>query len=214
MKFYIIKRLFFVVIILINSLALFAQNTGTNVPPGGSPANDTLKSKKGPAFKVRIIDGAPMTSARNIVDNIAAVKDFSILSNALKVAALDETFQSNGPFTVFAPVDSAFKKLPKDKLDSLLDPKNKISLTNILTYHAIAGKLSSKDMEKQIRAGKGQAVFTTLAGGKLTATINQNRNIVLTDESGGQSIISSFDIEQSNGILHVLTSVLIPKTRI
>lgn len=155
-----------------------------------------------------------MSAASDIVANIKSSKDFTTLFKALDTAELTETFRSKGPLTIFAPDNGAFDKLPKGKLDSLFNPQNKLNLTNLLTYHALAGKISSKDIEKQIKAGNGQATFVTLAGSKLTARINENRNIVLTDESGGQSIVSIFDVEQSNGMLHVINAVLIPKNKI
>ncbi len=209
-----IKQFIFTFLLLISSAALFAQSTGTSAPPAASTTPDTVKTKKANAPKIKIVDGSPMSSAQDIAQNIAAAKQFSIFHDAITATNLTETFESTGPITVFAPVDSAFKKLTKDKLDSLLDPKNKFNLINMLTYHAIAGKLSSKDIDKKIKEGKGQAVFTTLAGGKLTASINENRNIVLTDENGGQSVISIFDIGQSNGLIDVITAVLIPKNKI
>lgn len=142
--------------------------------------------------------------------NLSSSADFSILVNAIKTAGLTDKFSGNDLFTFFAPGNKAFEKLPAGILDTLLLPSHKTELVNLIFYHALAGIITSKDLEKQIKAGNGQATLTTLAGGKVTASINENRNIVLTDESGLQSVISHFDIKQSNGTLDVITSVLSP----
>lgn len=186
------------------SIAVFAQtaDTAANIADN-TPAIGPLKTTAG--------DG--MQPTNNIVKNIALSKDFSVLSNFIKLANLTETFESKGPITIFAPVNSAFDKLPVGELDSLSKPSHVWKLTHIITYHAVAGKLSAKDIQKKINQKKGAATFTTLGGGVLTAKIDSNRNIVLEDETGGQVIISRFDIEQSNGLLHVINKVAIPKSK-
>jgi uncharacterized surface protein with fasciclin (FAS1) repeats len=155
-----------------------------------------------------------MQSKNDIVQNIAVSKDLSLFYNFIKSANLTETYESKGPITVFAPVNEAFETLQPGKLDSLARPANIWELTHILTYHAIAGKFSLKDIQKQINGHKGTATFTTLGGSKLTAKIDSNHNIILEDENGGQSTISSVDIEQSNGVLHIVNKVLIPKPKV
>jgi uncharacterized surface protein with fasciclin (FAS1) repeats len=160
--------------------------------------------------KLKNTNGALMSASNNITGNISSAPEFSTLASAIKTANAADTF--TGQITVFAPTNTAFEKLPAGKLDTLLLPAHNSDLANLLKYHAVAGKLSAKDIDRQIKAGNGQATFTTLSGGKLTARINANRNIVLTDENGGQSVISKFDIPQSNGLLHVITNVLVPKT--
>jgi uncharacterized surface protein with fasciclin (FAS1) repeats len=192
------KRLLLFLVILLNTSLVFAQKTD-------SPAN-----KPG---SIRNIDGGLMRPSNNILVNLSSSPNFSILVNAIKTANLDDTFGGSSPITVFAPVNKAFDKLAPGQLDTLLLPAHTTELVKLLTYHAVAGRITSKDIEKQIKAGNVQATFTTLSGGVLTAKINENRNIVLTDENGGQSVISRFDIQQSNGILHVITSVLIPHTK-
>jgi len=154
-----------------------------------------------------------MSSSKDIIENISAAPEFSVLTYALKTAELTDFFKGPGPVTLFAPTAKAFAKLAAGQLDTLLLPPHKAELVNLLNYHAIAGKVSSKNIISQIKANNGQATFTTLSGGILTARINENRNIVLTDESGGQSVISIFDIQQSNGMIHVVTAVLTPKSK-
>ncbi len=184
---------------------LYAQTAAVT-----SPVNDTVKAKSG---KVKIVDGVKMISSNNVVENIQLSGEYSTLLAAINDAGLAETFASKGPITVFAPTNQAFNKLPNGELDTLLKPQNKDYLSYLLTYHAVAGRLTSKDIAHKINAGNGEATFTTLAGSKITAKIDSNRNIVLTDENGGESIISRFDIGQSNGIMHVITAVLVPKPK-
>ena len=187
-------------------LNLFAQAP----VPNSLKENDTIKVRWG---KVKIVDGASMTSSDDILVNISHSKEYTTLVTAIDDAGLEETFKSKGPITIFAPTNEAFNKLPAGELDSLLQPAHKLALSYILTYHAISGRLSAKDIFHKISSGKGKAVFTTLAGTTITATIDGNRNIVLTDDNGDQSIISKFDIPQSNGMLHVVTAVLNPKQK-
>jgi uncharacterized surface protein with fasciclin (FAS1) repeats len=155
-----------------------------------------------------------MPAKNDIIDNLSRSKTFSILFNAIRTAELIETFKSKGPITIFAADNTAFSKLPQGKLDTLLKSAHKPDLQNFLTYQAIPGQVSSKDIAKQIKDNNGTATFITIAGGKLTAQIDKNRNIVLTDESGKQVVISQFDIQQSNGMLHVVKDVLIPKNKV
>jgi uncharacterized surface protein with fasciclin (FAS1) repeats len=192
------KRLLLLLFILLNTSLVFAQKADSSAKKPGS---------------IRNIDGALTRPSNNILVNLSSSPNFSTLVSAIKTANLDDIFGGNGPITVFAPVNKAFDKLAPGQLDTLRQPAHKTELVNLLTYHAVAGRITSKDIEKQIIAGNGQATFTTLSGGVLTAKINENRNIVLTDENGGQSVISRFDIQQSNGILHVITSVLIPHAK-
>jgi len=184
---------------------LFAQKTQVN-----NVNIDTLKAKWG---KIKIVDGAAMISSSDIIENMAKSKEYTVLISAIENAGLTQTFKSKGPITIFAPTNQAFGKLPAGILDSLLLPPHKFDLSYLLTYHAIAGKLSARDIARKINANNGQATFTTIAGSKLTAKIDVNRNIVLVDENGGESIISKFDIPQSNGVLHVVNAVLTPKTK-
>lgn len=201
------KKLIVFSFLFINASLAFAQKSDGDA----SSIKDTARNKLTNPAKTRMNEESSMSPAKNLIQNLSASDEFSILSSAIKTASVAETLESNGPFTLFAPDNKAFSKLARTRLDTLLMPSHKDYLINLLTYHAIAGKLSSKDIERQIKSGNGQATFRTLSGGMLTAKINENRNIVLTDETGGQSIISRFNIQQSNGVLHVINAVLIPK---
>jgi uncharacterized surface protein with fasciclin (FAS1) repeats len=187
------------------SFLSFAQKTQVN-----NVNIDTLKAKWG---KIKIVDGVAMISSNDIIENMAKSKEYSVLITAIENAGLTQTFKSKGPITIFAPTNQAFNKLPVGVLDSLLLPIHKFDLSYLITYHAIAGKLSARDIARKINANNGQATFTTIAGSKLIAKIDVNRNIILVDENGGESIISKFDIPQSNGVLHVVNAVLTPKAK-
>lgn len=163
--------------------------------------------------KSKIVNGVPMMSNLDIIENMSRTKDYSILLNAIKVAGLTQTFESKGPITIFAPTDEAFSKLSDGKLDTLFQPGHQYELSNLIAYHAIAGKVRAKDIAKDIKEHKGKATYVTLAGAKLAATIDANRNIILTDENGGKCVVSKFDVEQKNGMLHVVSNVVMPKVR-
>lgn len=188
------NRLLLFFLILFNSSLVFAQRT------------DSSTSKPG---KVRNLDGSIMNPSKTIQENILASPNFSTLSSIMREDSTN--IFSGNPITVFAPDNKAFSRLPAGTVDTLLSPAHKSDLLNLLKYHAVAGKITSSDIERQIKAGNGQATFTTLSGRTLTAKINENRNIVLTDENGGQSVISRLDVQQSNGILYIVTQVLLPK---
>jgi len=193
------------VLLIFNGTFLFAQTAAVV-----NPVNDSVKAKWG---KVKIVDGIRMISSNDVIENITQSKEYTTLVSIIADAGLTDTFKSKGPITVFAPTNAAFEKLPAGELDSLLKPSHKLDLNYLLTYHAIAGRLTARDIARKINSGNGQAIFTTLAGSKITAKIDGNRNIVLVDENGGESVISKFDIQQSNGMLHIVTSVLVPKPK-
>lgn len=156
-----------------------------------------------------MVGGAPMLRTMDIVDNAVNSADHTTLVAAVKAAGLVETLKSKGPFTVFAPTNAAFDKLPAGTVASLVKPENKATLTKILTYHVLAGKFDSKAIAKKIKAGRGVAQFTTVSGDRLTGRMNGNA-LVLTDEKGGTSTVSIADVYQSNGVIHVVDSVLLP----
>ena len=160
--------------------------------------------------KTVMVGGAEMYPSKNIVQNAVNSKDHTTLVAAVKAAGLVETLQGAGPFTVFAPTNAAFGLLPAGTVETLVKPESKAALTGILTYHVVAGNVSSKELVKMIKAGKGTAVLTTVAGGKLTAT-TEGKNVVLTDESGSRAIVTIPDVNQSNGVIHVIDHVLLPK---
>lgn len=155
------------------------------------------------------VGGAAMYPAKTIADNASAAPNLTTLVAAVKAAGLVETLASHGPFTVFAPTNDAFAKLPAGTVGTLLKPENKAALANILTYHVVAGKLTSKDIVEAIAQGRGSARLTTVSGGTLTARLSGN-NLIVTDANGGMSQVSTVDVMQSNGIVHVIESVLLP----
>jgi uncharacterized surface protein with fasciclin (FAS1) repeats len=156
-----------------------------------------------------MVGGAAMFPTKNIVENAVNSADHTTLVAAVKAAGLVETLQSAGPFTVFAPTNEAFSKLPAGTVDTLLKPENKDTLTKVLTYHVVAGKMSSKELSKAIKAGNGTATLKTVSGGTLKATL-QGKSIILTDEKGGMSKVTIADVHQSNGVIHVVDNVLLP----
>jgi uncharacterized surface protein with fasciclin (FAS1) repeats len=155
------------------------------------------------------VGGAAMYPAKTIVENASAAPNLKTLVAAVKAAGLVDTLASPGPFTVFAPTDMAFGKLPAGTVDTLVKPENKGTLTGILTYHVVAGKFTAKDISKAIKAGGGKATLTTVAGGTLTAKF-MGKGIVVVDAKGGKSMVSTADVMQSNGVVHVIDSVLMP----
>jgi len=157
------------------------------------------------------VGGAPMYPSKNIVQNAVNSKDHTTLVAAVKAAGLVETLQTPGPFTVFAPTNEAFDMLPKGTVETLLKPENKGTLTTILTYHVVAGKLDAKELSKQIKAGGGKAELKTVAGGKLWASMKGNK-IMLTDEKGGMATVTIKNVYQSNGVIHVIDHVVLPRS--
>ena len=147
----------------------------------------------------------------NDIINIASNNhDFTTLVAAIKVAGLVETLQSDGPFTVFAPTNTAFDKLPEGTVKSLLEPGAKDQLTKILTYHVVAGEFKAKDVIAAINASGGSFTIKTVSGDKLVATMNGN-SVILTDENGGVSAVTKTDLDATNGVIHVIDSVILPK---
>lgn len=154
-----------------------------------------------------MVGGAAMYKTKDIVDNAVNSKDHTTLVAAVKAAGLVDTLKSKGPFTVFAPTNAAFEALPAGTVDTLLKPENKTMLQNILKYHVVAGRMDSKAIMKAIKKGNGKAVLTTVEGSALTAVMNGN-TLVLTDEKGGKSTVTIADVGQSNGVIHVVDTVL------
>jgi uncharacterized surface protein with fasciclin (FAS1) repeats len=157
-----------------------------------------------------MVGGETMYPSKDIVDNAVNSKDHTTLVAAVKAAGLVETLKSKGPFTVFAPVNDAFENLPEGTVETLLKPENKGTLTTVLTYHVVAGKLDYNAIVAAIKAGKGSATVKTVQGGTLTAMMNGPHNIVVKDAKGGVANISTYDIMQSNGVIHSIDRVLMP----
>ena len=156
-----------------------------------------------------MVGGHEMFPTKNIIENAVNSADHTTLVAAVKAAGLVDTLQGAGPFTVFAPTNAAFAKLPAGTVDSLLKPDMKPTLTKVLTYHVVAGKWSAEDLMKKIKDGNGTAELTTVAGGKLWAMVKDGR-VVLKDEKGGMSTVTQADVFQSNGVIHVVDTVVMP----
>ncbi len=156
-----------------------------------------------------MVGGAAMYPTKNIVQNAVNSRDHTTLVAAVKAAGLVETLSGTGPFTVFAPTNAAFAKLPAGTVDGLLKPAAKADLAKVLTYHVVAGTMTAAQIMSAIKAGGGKAVLTTVQGEKLTAT-EAGGTVTLTDAKGGKSIVTQADVMQSNGVVHVVDTVLMP----
>ena len=161
------------------------------------------------AQKDPMVGGAAMYPSKNIVQNAVNSKDHTTLVAAVKAAGLVDTLEGPGPFTVFAPTNEAFDKLPAGTVDNLLKPENKAMLEKILTYHVVPGKLTTHSLRKLIKQGGGKAELKTVEGGTLTATMHDGK-YMLTDEKGGMATITIPNVMQSNGVIQVVNAVLLP----
>jgi uncharacterized surface protein with fasciclin (FAS1) repeats len=170
-----------------------------NTPPRAQSDDNTVS-----------VGGNAMFPQKNIVENAINSKDHTTLVAAVKAAGLVDVLQGKGPFTVFAPVNSAFAMLPDGTVDILLKPENKATLVKILTYHVVSGRYDSKSLRSLIMKGHGKAELKAVSGGTLTFSMNGPSNIVITDEKGGSANIPTYDVYQSNGVIHVIDHVLMP----
>ena len=157
-----------------------------------------------------MVGGEKMYPKKDIVENAVNSKNHTTLVAAVKAAGLGETLKGKGPFTVFAPVNDAFENLPEGTVETLLKPENKATLTKVLTYHVVAGKMDAATIMMKIKEGKGKAEMKTVSGGTLTAKMNGDKNVILVDEKGNTANISTYDVNQSNGVIHVIDTVLMP----
>ena len=164
----------------------------------------TAASAKNP-----MVGGAAMYANKNIVANAANSKDHTTLVAAIKAAGLVDTLSGKGPFTVFAPTNAAFDKLPAGTVDTLVKPESKDTLTKILTYHVVPGRLTSTQIAARIKAGRGKTTFKTVQGGRLTASM-MGKRLMLRDAKGGMSHVTIANVMQSNGVIHVVDTVLMP----
>jgi uncharacterized surface protein with fasciclin (FAS1) repeats len=176
----------------------------TSAIVGGLAAAATLFAAENP-----MVGGAPMDGDKNIVQNAMNSKDHTTLVAAVKAAGLVDTLESKGPFTVFAPTNEAFDKLPPGTVDTLVKPENKKKLTSILTYHVVPGKITAEVLMDKIKAGGGKAMLKTVNGESLTAKMDGD-SVELTDKKGGTSKVTIADVMQSNGVIHVVDTVLMP----
>lgn len=182
-------------------LAIFAMAISFGL--GAGDASAQMKNSN------PMVGGAAMYKNKDIIDNAVNSSDHTTLVAAVKAAGLVDTLKGKGPFTVFAPTNSAFSALPAGTVDTLLKPENKEMLSKVLTYHVVAGKFDSKAIMKAIKKGKGKAMLTTVEGGMLTASMDGS-TLVLTDEKGGMSRVTIADVRQSNGVIHVVDTVVMP----
>lgn len=179
---------------------------GLTLPGCMTVANDMASAS---AQSTVTVGGAPMYSNRNIIENAVNSADHTTLVAAVKAAGLVDTLSGPGPFTVFAPTNAAFARLPAGTVETLLQPANRAMLTSVLTYHVVPGRISAADLMGRIRAGGGSARLTTVQGGTLTASMMGNR-VMLTDAKGGMSHVTQANVFQSNGVIHVTDAVSIP----
>ena len=184
-----------------NTNSMMNANSMTN---SMSNAN-TMSSSSNP-----MVGGAAMLATKNIIENASNSKDHTTLVAAVKAAGLVDTLEGTGPFTVFAPTNEAFDKLPKGTVDTLLKPESKEALKKVLTYHVVAGKVDAATLAKDIEAGKGKATLKTVEGGSLTASM-EGKDVIITDEKGGKAKVTIADVMQSNGVIHVVDTVLMHK---
>ncbi len=160
--------------------------------------------------KTVMVGGAAMYPSKDIIDNAVNSKDHTTLVAAVKAAGLVDTLKGKGPFTVFAPTDAAFAKLPAGTVDTLVKPENKAMLTGILTYHVVAGKVDATSLMAMIKKDGGKSTIKTVNGGELVAWVKDGK-VGLTDAKGGTAWVTIADVNQSNGVIHVIDTVLMPK---
>jgi uncharacterized surface protein with fasciclin (FAS1) repeats len=179
--------------IIVLSLSIFASTISIN------------------AQKTVMVGGAAMYANKNIVQNAVNSKDHTTLVAAVKAAELVDVLQTAGPFTVFAPTNSAFEMLPAGTVESLLKAENKAQLQGVLKYHVVSGKWSAKQLVKMIKDNNGKATIKTITGGNLYASLDNNGGVWVWDENGGKAMVTIADVNQQNGVIHVVDHVLLPK---
>jgi uncharacterized surface protein with fasciclin (FAS1) repeats len=188
--------------------AAFAFAEGPiEMPMHGKVSTATMGASPGTATKM--VGGAAMYPSKDIVDNAVNSRDHTTLVAAVKAAGLVDTLKSSGPFTVFAPTNDAFSMLPAGTVDTLLKPENKGTLTQVLTYHVVPGRVDAGALAQQIRSGGGKATLKTASGGMLTAMM-RGQDVVITDAQGNGAVVTTADVYQSNGVIHVVDKVLLP----
>lgn len=196
------RRMFFMVLLVVASLMGAHNAVAQDSMMGHSNA---MRHDNNP-----MVGGAAMYRAKDIVDNAVNSADHTTLVAAVKAADLVDTLKGNGPFTVFAPTNAAFGKLPAGTVETLLKAENKPMLAKVLTYHVVAGRFDANAIMKAIKKGRGTAQLATVSGGKITA-IMSGKNLVLRDENGGTSLVTIGNVYQSNGVIHVVDTVLMPR---
>ncbi|QRF58323.1 fasciclin domain-containing protein [Variovorax paradoxus] len=193
-------------VIALGVSVLLGACAGGGMGMGGSSSSSSSSSS---SMNTPMVGGAPMYPTKDIVDNAVNSKDHTTLVAAVKAAGLVDTLKSPGPFTVFAPTNAAFAALPPGTVDTLLKPENKGTLTTVLTYHVVPGRMDSAALMNAIKAGGGKATLKTASGGTLTAMMSGS-NVLVTDAKGGTAMVTIADVYQSNGVIHVVNKVLLP----
>lgn len=193
--------------------ATLAACTAHEIPTRSSMAGESMsgESMQVAAAEPKMVGGAPMYPSKNIIENAVNSKDHETLVAAVKAAGLVDTLQGEGPFMVFAPTDTAFAKLPDGTVETLLKPENKGQLQKILTYHVVQANAMSDAINQMIADDNGAHPVPTVSGGTLVAKNDAQGNITLTDEQGRTAIVTIADVQQSNGVIHVIDTVLLPK---
>jgi uncharacterized surface protein with fasciclin (FAS1) repeats len=188
-----------------------ADGYGRGQPTGTSPAANGMTGMTNVMGNAgtKMVGGAAMYPTKDIVDNAVNSKDHTTLVAAVKAAGLVDTLKSAGPFTVFAPTNNAFSMLPTGTVDTLLKPENKTTLTTVLTYHVVPGRIDAAALSQQIKAGGGKAMLKTASGGTLTASMRGN-DVLIVDAKGNGAVVTTADVYQSNGVIHVVDKVLLP----
>ncbi|WP_282069971.1 fasciclin domain-containing protein [Olleya namhaensis] len=186
------------------TIALFTSISGFS-------QDKMMKKDKMKTEKTVMVGGAEMYPSKTIVANAVNSKDHTTLVAAVKAAGLVETLSSDGPFTVFAPTNAAFAKLPEGTVETLLKPENLETLQTVLKNHVVAGKINAKDLLKLIKKGNGKATITTVSGGTLTAWL-KDKDVYITDQNGNSAKVTIADVNQSNGVIHVIDTVVLPKS--
>lgn len=190
--------------------AMEERSTMSDAPMAQASADAAAMAGEGPMATANpMVGGAAMDPMKDIVANASASADHTTLVAAVEAAGLVETLQGPGPFTVFAPTNSAFEALPAGTVDKLLQPSMKADLAKVLTYHVVPGNVDAATLASQIQAGGGKATLSTVQGGTLTASASGG-NVILTDAKGGQATVTTADVRQSNGVVHVVDAVLMP----
>lgn len=192
------------------SAAALLTLAACNKPEEAVPADAAATDAMAPASTDPVVGGAPMSANETIVANAAKASNLTTLVSAVTAAGLGETLSGPGPFTVFAPDNAAFEKVPAETRSALMAPAGKADLTKILTYHVVPGRLTAADIASQAQAAGGTATLTTVQGEELKVSAGPNNTWVITDAKGGKSTITQADVAQSNGMVHVIDTVLMP----
>jgi uncharacterized surface protein with fasciclin (FAS1) repeats len=188
-------------------IGLAACNSGGDTE---APAADATPAQTAPVSTDPVVGGASMSPSDTIVTNAAKASNLTTLVSAVQAAGLAETLSGPGPFTVFAPDNAAFEKVPAATRETLMSPAGKADLTKILTYHVVPGRLTAADLATQAQANGGKVELTTVQGATLTANVNPDGSVTLTDGKGGASRVTQADVLQSNGVVHVIDTVVMP----